>query len=102
MWLTTRGQLPRKAIKQAHAVRPPGVGATKNEKERRSLVDWFRGAAKRMPRRLVVGAAAAALLPGLIGVVGQSATAGAFSRPGLPVEYLQVPSAAMGRDIQVQ
>ena len=66
------------------------------------LVDRFRGAAKRMPRRLVVGAAAAALLPGLIGVVGQPATAGAFSRPGLPVEYLQVPSAAMGRDIKVQ
>jgi diacylglycerol O-acyltransferase / trehalose O-mycolyltransferase len=66
------------------------------------LVDRFRGAAKRMPRRLVVGAAAAALLPGLIGVVGESATAGAFSRPGLPVEYLQVPSAAMGRDIKVQ
>ncbi|EUA35640.1 antigen 85-B [Mycobacterium xenopi 3993] len=26
----------------------------------------------------------------------------AFSRPGLPVEYLQVPSAAMGRSIKVQ
>nr|AAB22871.1 antigen 85C=secreted protein {N-terminus} [Mycobacterium tuberculosis, Peptide Partial, 37 aa] [Mycobacterium tuberculosis] len=25
-----------------------------------------------------------------------------FSRPGLPVEYLQVPSASMGRDIKVQ
>src|ERR1700752_5526413 len=30
------------------------------------------------------------------------AAAGAFSRPGLPVEYLQVPSGAMGRDIKVQ
>ena len=67
-----------------------------------SLVDRFRGAAKRMPRRLAIGVAAAALLPGLIGVVGDTATAGAFSRPGLPVEYLQVPSAAMGRDIKVQ
>ena len=66
------------------------------------LVDRFRGAAKRMPRRLVVGAAAAVMLPALIGVVGQPATAGAFSRPGLPVEYLQVPSAGMGRDIKVQ
>ena len=45
---------------------------------------------------------AAALLPGLVGVVGGSATAGAFSRPGLPVEYLMVPSAGMGRDIKVQ
>uniref|UniRef100_Q9R667 Antigen 85B=SECRETED protein (Fragments) n=1 Tax=Mycobacterium tuberculosis TaxID=1773 RepID=Q9R667_MYCTX len=25
-----------------------------------------------------------------------------FSRPGLPVEYLQVPSPSMGRDIKVQ
>lgn len=27
---------------------------------------------------------------------------GAFSRPGLPVEYLDVPSASMGRDVRVQ
>ncbi|OOK71181.1 antigen 85-B [Mycobacterium kansasii] len=52
-----------------------------------------------------MGAVGAALLLGLVGVVdvtGGSATASAFSRPGLPVEYLQVPSAAMGRDIKVQ
>ncbi|MEI7715742.1 MAG: alpha/beta hydrolase family protein [Mycobacterium sp.] len=67
-----------------------------------TLVDRLRGAMARMPRQLVVGAAAAVLLPGLIGVAGGSATAGAFSRPGLPVEYLQVPSAAMGRDIKIQ
>src|SRR5947209_11125604 len=67
-----------------------------------TLVDRFRGAVARMPRRLVVGALGAALLSGLIGAVGGSATAGAFSRPGLPVEYLQVPSAAMGRDIKIQ
>jgi diacylglycerol O-acyltransferase/trehalose O-mycolyltransferase len=53
-------------------------------------------------RRLTVAAAAAAVLPGLIGVVGGSATAGAFSKPGLPVEYLEVPSAGMGRDIKIQ
>ncbi|MBE1550448.1 diacylglycerol O-acyltransferase/trehalose O-mycolyltransferase [Mycobacterium sp. OAS707] len=53
-------------------------------------------------RRLTIAAMAAAVLPGLVGVVGGSATAGAFSRPGLPVEYLQVPSAGMGRDIKVQ
>src|SRR6516165_10635416 len=67
-----------------------------------TLVDRFRDVVARMPRRLVVGAVGAALLSGLIGAVGGSATAGAFSRPGLPVEYLQVPSAAMGRDIKVQ
>src|SRR6516162_9475238 len=53
-------------------------------------------------RRLLVGAAAAVALPGLIGLAGGAPTAGAFSRPGLPVEYLQVPSPSMGRDIKVQ
>jgi diacylglycerol O-acyltransferase / trehalose O-mycolyltransferase len=53
-------------------------------------------------RRLAVVAVTAAALPGLVGVVGGSATAGAFSRPGLPVEYLMVPSAGMGHDIKIQ
>ena len=53
-------------------------------------------------RRLTVAALAAAVLPGLVSAVGGSATAGAFSRPGLPVEYLMVPSAGMGRDIKIQ
>src|SRR5271169_5454853 len=53
-------------------------------------------------RRLGAAAAAAVMLPGLISVAGGSATAGAFSRPGLPVEYLEVPSASMGRDIKIQ
>jgi diacylglycerol O-acyltransferase / trehalose O-mycolyltransferase len=53
-------------------------------------------------RRLTVAAISAAALPGLIGLVGGGATAGAFSRPGLPVEYLQVPSASMGRSIKIQ
>ena len=51
-------------------------------------------------RRLLVGAAAAVTLPGLIGLAGGAATAGAFSRPGLPVEYLQVPSAGDGTQHQ--
>jgi len=49
-----------------------------------------------------MAAAAAALLPGLVSVSGGSPTAEAFSRPGLPVEYLMVPSPSMGRDIKVQ
>src|ERR1700752_3612020 len=53
-------------------------------------------------RRLTVAAFAVAVLPGLIGLLGGTATAGAFSRPGLPVEYLQVPSGGMGRSIKVQ
>jgi diacylglycerol O-acyltransferase/trehalose O-mycolyltransferase len=52
--------------------------------------------------RLMVVAVTAAVLPGLIGIVGGSGTAGAFSRPGLPVEYIMVPSSSMGRDIKVQ
>jgi len=61
-----------------------------------------RGAAAALPRRLAVAVTGAALLAGLMGAVGDSATAGAFSRAGLPVEYLQVPSASMGRDVKVQ
>ncbi|KAA0100024.1 esterase family protein [Mycolicibacterium sp. P1-18] len=57
---------------------------------------------RKMARRFAVAALAVGTLPGLVGVVGGSATAGAFSRPGLPVEYLMVPSASMGRDIKVQ
>src|SRR6201996_1923834 len=53
-------------------------------------------------RRLSVATIAVAALPGLIGLLGGTATAGAFSRPGLPVEYLQVPSGSMGRSIKVQ
>lgn len=53
-------------------------------------------------RRLSVGALVALLLSGLIAVAGGSASAGAYSRPGLPVETLMVPSAAMGRDIPVK
>ena len=63
------------------------------------FVDKIRG---HWARRFAVAALAAAVLPGVVGLVGGSATAGAFSRPGLPVEYLQVPSPSMGRSIKVQ
>src|SRR4051812_37447121 len=58
-----------------------------------TMVERFRGVSRRMAVAVLVAAA----LPGLIGVTGNSATAGAYSPPGLPVEDLQVPSAAMGR-----
>src|SRR6516225_4712650 len=64
-----------------------------------TFVEKMRG---RWARRLTVAAVSAVLLPGLVGAVGGSATADAFSRPGLPVEYLEVPSPSMGRDIKVQ
>src|ERR1700759_2510938 len=63
-----------------------------------TLVDTLR----RRWRQIAVTAVATAVLPGLVGVVGGSATAAAYSRPGLPVETLMVPSAAMGRDIPVR
>lgn len=46
-----------------------------------------------------LGAALTALT---LGGLFTATPAGAFSRPGLPVEYLNVPSAAMGRDIKVE
>jgi diacylglycerol O-acyltransferase / trehalose O-mycolyltransferase len=55
----------------------------------------------RWAHRLLIATATMLLLPA-IGLLGSSATASAFSRPGLPVEYLQVPSASMGREIKVQ
>ena len=64
----------------------------------KSLFEKVRG----VSRRVAVVAVAAAALPGLIGVVGGSATANAFSRPGLPVEYLDVPSPSMNRTVRVQ
>ena len=63
------------------------------------LVHMLRG---KWARRLGVAAIASAALPGLLGVTGATPTAGAFSRPGLPVEYLMVPSPSMGRDIKIQ
>jgi diacylglycerol O-acyltransferase/trehalose O-mycolyltransferase len=53
-------------------------------------------------RRLAVTVVAAAALPGLVGLTGGSATAGAFSSPSLPVEQLEVPSTAMNRNIRVE
>src|SRR6202790_872775 len=53
-------------------------------------------------RRLAIAALVAVVLPSLFGVTGQSATAGAFSRKGLPVEQLDVPSPSMARNIRIQ
>ena len=63
------------------------------------FVEKIRG---KWARRLGVAAVASLALPGLVGLTGEAATAGAFSRPGLPVEYLDVPSPSMGRDIRIQ
>src|ERR1700748_3043811 len=53
-------------------------------------------------RRLVAVAAAALTLPALAVVGAATPHANAFSREGLPVEYLDVYSTAMGRNVRVQ
>jgi diacylglycerol O-acyltransferase / trehalose O-mycolyltransferase len=53
-------------------------------------------------RRLAAAAAAAVVMPGLVGFTGGSATAAAFSSPILPIEYLDVPSQGMDRTIKVE
>ncbi len=52
-------------------------------------------------RRILVALAAMLTLSGLTAVMGPP-TAQAFSREGLPVEYLDVYSSAMGRSIRVE
>ena len=53
-------------------------------------------------KRLTIAALVASVVWAVVGVIGSAGTASAFSRPGLPVEYLMVPSQSMGRDIKVQ
>ncbi len=53
-------------------------------------------------RRLAASALVVAMMPGLLAAAGLTPTAAAYSREGLPVEGLQVPSASMGRNILVQ
>ncbi len=59
-----------------------------------------------LARRLTATIALALVLPALLGVVadisGGTPSARAFSREGLPVEYLDVYSAGMGHNIRVQ
>jgi diacylglycerol O-acyltransferase / trehalose O-mycolyltransferase len=58
--------------------------------------------AVRIWRHLLAAIAAVSMLPALMAVVGNAPTANAFSREGLPVEYLDVYSTAMGRNVRVQ
>src|SRR5690349_5069698 len=53
-------------------------------------------------RRALATAVAVLTLPALSAVVGTAPSANAFSREGLPVEYLDIYSTAMGRNIRVQ
>jgi diacylglycerol O-acyltransferase/trehalose O-mycolyltransferase len=53
-------------------------------------------------RRLAVTVMAVAALPSLVGLAGGSGAAAAFSSPSLPIEYLDVPSTAMDRNVRVE
>ncbi|MGX9788678.1 alpha/beta hydrolase [Mycobacterium sp. MMS18-G62] len=53
-------------------------------------------------RRSLVAAVAALTLSAMTAVIDEAPNAHAFSREGLPVEYLDVYSTAMGRNIRVQ
>ena len=55
-----------------------------------------------LSRHLIAGSLATLLISVLVAFVGGVPTAAAYSRPGLPVETLMVPSAAMGRNIPVK
>jgi diacylglycerol O-acyltransferase/trehalose O-mycolyltransferase len=55
---------------------------------------------RRHPHRIAV--LFAAVLSVIAATVVSAPAANAFSRPGLPVEYLMVPSGSMGRDIKVE
>jgi diacylglycerol O-acyltransferase/trehalose O-mycolyltransferase len=57
---------------------------------------------RRFVGKLLGAGLALVVMAGLTGVTGSAGTAQAFSRPGLPVEYLDVPSAAMGRNVRVE
>jgi diacylglycerol O-acyltransferase/trehalose O-mycolyltransferase len=59
-------------------------------------------AAQNRRRRLLAVAAAVLTLPAMAVVAGGTPNASAFSREGLPVEYLDVYSTAMGRNVRVQ
>ena len=55
-----------------------------------------------MTLRRVIALFAIALVFVGVGVTRGTDTAFAFSGPGVPIEYLEVPSPAMGRDIKVE
>jgi diacylglycerol O-acyltransferase/trehalose O-mycolyltransferase len=59
-------------------------------------------AARAISARLIALAAAVLMLPVVAALSGGTPSATAFSREGLPVEYLDVYSAAMGRNVRVQ
>jgi diacylglycerol O-acyltransferase/trehalose O-mycolyltransferase len=65
-------------------------------------VDAARARVGRFLSRLAVATAAVLMLPAVAAVSGGAPAAKAFSREGLPVEYLDVYSASMGRNIRVQ
>jgi diacylglycerol O-acyltransferase/trehalose O-mycolyltransferase len=69
-----------------------------------TIIGGFRHGVPRwgLTRRLMVSTVVVATAFGMLGAVGTTPTAAAYSRDGLPVEQLQVPSPSMGRNILVE
>jgi diacylglycerol O-acyltransferase / trehalose O-mycolyltransferase len=61
-----------------------------------------KGTMIRLGKRLKIAAMTLTLTCAAVGALATAGPAAAFSRPGLPVEYLMVPSPSMGHDIKVQ
>jgi diacylglycerol O-acyltransferase/trehalose O-mycolyltransferase len=78
-----------------------GAGHTKLDGKSSMGTSVRLGAVRMAFRRASVAVVAVLALPALT-VLGGTPSAAAFSREGLPVEYLDVYSSAMGRNVQVQ
>jgi diacylglycerol O-acyltransferase/trehalose O-mycolyltransferase len=63
---------------------------------------FSRSAVRAVCQRLAAAIAAVLMMATVTAVAGGAPRASAFSREGLPVEYLDVYSAAMGRNIRVE
>ena len=81
------------------------IGGTILRQRFRSPARFVRSTTPRLIRRVSAAFAALLVLPAAVlsGIaIAAAPQAHAFSRPGLPVEYLDVYSASMGRDIRIQ
>jgi diacylglycerol O-acyltransferase/trehalose O-mycolyltransferase len=66
------------------------------------VVDGFPDRVRRAGVRIAAAVMVAAAFTAMSAVAGSAPWASAYSREGLPVETLSVPSPSMGRDIKVQ
>lgn len=79
-----------------------GTGHRDNVVSVLDVQTYVRNRVRDWVRRLAVVTIAAMLAPTVIAVTGRQGTAAAYSGEGLPIEQLDVPSPAMGRNIRVE